>query len=91
MTEDITQQGVLFNDLFDRPLHVQFDQPDSSSDGGAFLLAAANQALGLTERLALCLRDDHKPGFIFTATSTCCVSESLASAAVMKIAMMLSG
>ncbi len=64
MTEDITQQGVLFNDLFDRPLHVQFDQPDSSSDGGAFLLAAADQALGLTERLAQCLRDDRKPGFI---------------------------
>lgn len=64
MTEDITQQGVLFNDLFDRPLHVQFDQPDSSSDGGAFLLTAADQALGLTERLALCLRDNRKPGFI---------------------------
>ena len=64
MTEDITQQGVLFNDLFDRPLHVQFDQPDSSSDGGAFLLAAADQALGLTERLAQCLRDNRKPGFI---------------------------
>ncbi len=45
-------------------MHVQFDQPDSSSDGGAFLLAAADQELGLTERLAQCLRDNRNPGSV---------------------------
>ena len=61
MTNDITQQGVLFKELVDLPVHVRFDQPDSSSDGGAFLLKALDQKLGLSERLSACLRDKRNP------------------------------
>jgi hypothetical protein len=64
MKDDTTEQRVLFTELVDRPLHMQFDQPDSSSDGGALLLKAADQSLGLTQRLSQCLRDKRNPDFI---------------------------
>ena len=35
---------------FDRPVMATFDQPHASSDGGAVLLKAADQRLGLLER-----------------------------------------
>ncbi|HEX7324456.1 MAG TPA: IS1380 family transposase [Rhodanobacteraceae bacterium] len=52
-----TTQGVLFQDTFLQPLVARFDQPDSSSDGGAVLLKACDQRLGLIEALAACLHD----------------------------------
>ena len=52
MREDTTRQSVLFPDLFKKPLVVKFDQPHSSSDGGAILLKACDERLGLSERLA---------------------------------------
>lgn len=61
MSNDTTQQGVLFKDLLDKPLHARFDQSDSSSDGGAILLKAADERLGLSESLAACLRDKRDP------------------------------
>lgn len=64
MTKDITPQGVLFRELVKLPVHVQFDQPDSSSDGGAFLLKALDQSLGLSERLSKCLFDKRNPLYI---------------------------
>ena len=64
MKDDTTEQRVLFDELVNRPLHVQFDQPDSSSDGGALLLKAADQSLKLTQRLTQCLRDKRNPDFI---------------------------
>lgn len=57
-------QGVLFEDLFSRPVQVQFDRPRASSDGGAVLLKAADRRLGLLERLAGCLDDPRQPGKI---------------------------
>ena len=48
---------VLFPDLFRRPVVVKFDQPHASSDGGAILLKACNERLGLTARLAKCIVD----------------------------------
>ena len=41
--KDTTEQCVLFEELHDRAVHVQFDQPDSSVDGGALLLKAADE------------------------------------------------
>ena len=61
MSNDTTQQSVLFKDLLDKPLHARFDQSDSSSDGGAILLKAADERLGLSESLAACLRDKRDP------------------------------
>lgn len=62
MSEHTTTQCVLFRGIFERPVVVQFDQPDSSSDGGAILLKAADRRLGLTQALAACLEDDRQAG-----------------------------
>jgi len=53
---------VLFPDLLRRPIVVKFDQPHASSDGGAILLKACDQRLGLTERLAACINDGRQVG-----------------------------
>lgn len=45
MTEHSTTHCVLFPELFVRPVVVQFDQAQGSSDGGAVLLKAADQRL----------------------------------------------
>jgi len=39
-----------------------FEGGDISSDGGAMLVAEADGKLGLTEKLAACVRDDRDPG-----------------------------
>lgn len=57
MPENTTPQRVLFEDVFTKPVHACFDQPDSSVDGGALLLKAADSKLNLTARLADCLVD----------------------------------
>lgn len=62
MSEHTTTQCVLFPEIFDRPVVAQFDQPQSSSDGGAILLKAADRRLGLTEALAACLEDERQAG-----------------------------
>jgi len=57
LPEDTTTQCVLFAELFGKPVVARFDQAHGSSDGGAVLLRAIDLRLGLTERLAGCLRD----------------------------------
>jgi hypothetical protein len=52
----------LFPEIFSKPLVARFDQLQSSSDGGAFLLKAADRRYGLTEALAGCLRDSRQAG-----------------------------
>jgi len=53
-------QRLIFPELFGKPIHYQFDEPHSSSDGGALLLKAADQKLQLTTTLAACLVDDRQ-------------------------------
>jgi hypothetical protein len=62
--KDTTEQGVLFEELFAKPVYVKFDQPDSSIDGGALLLKAADARLDLTATLARCLKDNRQPEMI---------------------------
>jgi hypothetical protein len=62
LSEDTTTQCFLFPELFDRPLVAQFDQPQSSSDGGAIMLAAAERRLGLIFALADCVKDERQAG-----------------------------
>jgi hypothetical protein len=50
--------------LFGKRVVAQFDQPHGSSDGGALLLKACDERLGLTERLSQCLTEDREPGKI---------------------------
>jgi len=64
VNDDSIQQTVLFPALFGKRLVAQFDQPHGSSDGGALLLKACDERLGLTERLSRCLADDREPGKI---------------------------
>ena len=60
--KDTTAHSVIFEDLFDKPLKAEFDQPDCSSDGGAILLKACDQNLGLMDAISNCLRDDRQQG-----------------------------
>ena len=62
MRDDITRQSVLFGELFDRPVVARFDQPQSSSDGGAVLLKACDDRLELTRRIAECFVDERQAG-----------------------------
>jgi DDE family transposase len=57
--EKITQ-CLIFPELGSKPIHLKFDEPHSSSDGGALLLKAADQKLQLTSSLAACLVDKRK-------------------------------
>lgn len=47
---------------FPRPVVARCDQPDASSDGGAILLKAIDEQLGLSAALAAGLRDARQPG-----------------------------
>ena len=62
VSEHTTTQCVLFPGIFKRPVIAQFDQSQGSSDGGAVLLKAADQQLGLTAALAACLEDERQAG-----------------------------
>lgn len=64
MKKDTTEQGVLFEELFGKPAHIKFNQPDSSIDGGALLLKAADERLSLTASPARCLKDNRQPEII---------------------------
>jgi len=62
MSDDITQQSVLFSDLLCKPIVAKFDQQHASSDGGAVLLQACDRKLGLTEALIGSIEDRRQPG-----------------------------
>lgn len=62
MSENTTTQCFLFPDLFPKPVVVECDQRQGSSDGGAILLKAADRRLRLTELLAACLVDKRQAG-----------------------------
>ncbi len=59
---DATTQTVLFPHLLSKPLHVRFDEPDLTSDGGAIHLKAVDDRLRLTERMADCIVDPRQGG-----------------------------
>ena len=62
MTTDMISQTVLFPNLFAKPLLARFDQPHTSSDGGAVLLKAAEKVYGLVAGFVRCLVDRREPG-----------------------------
>lgn len=55
-------QSILHVHGNSKPIIAKFDQPHASSDGGALLLKAVDDRLGLTWRLASALRDGRQPG-----------------------------
>jgi hypothetical protein len=52
-----TQQSVLFEDTFTKPVHVAFDAEALSSDGGLTLLSALDRGIGLSQDLIVALVD----------------------------------
>ena len=62
MSDDSTTQCLLFPEIFGKPVVLQFDQLNGSSDGGAILLKAADRRYGLIRTLAGCLRDKRQAG-----------------------------
>jgi hypothetical protein len=46
------------------PVHVTFDAPDTSSDGGALLLRQLDERMKLCERFAACIPDRRNPVFV---------------------------
>ncbi len=61
---DPTQQRVLFPSLCKKPLHVAFDEPEMTSEGGAMLLQAVDNRLGLSVGLAEAIHDGRQAGKI---------------------------
>jgi Transposase DDE domain group 1 len=61
LTANPTTQCVIFPELFDRPVVVQFDEPAMTSNAGLLLLKAADRRLGLTERVLPYLPDGRDP------------------------------
>jgi hypothetical protein len=51
----------MLKDLFTKPVTVDFSDPDLSSNGGALLLKALDESLGLTRRLSECISDERDP------------------------------
>jgi len=60
MSNHITKQCVLFKGLTKKAVVARFDQEQASSDGGAVLLKACDERLGLSAAMASCLRDDRQ-------------------------------
>jgi len=58
---DRNKHTVLFPELLSKPIHVKFDAPDTTSDGGALLLKSIDDKLGLTASMAGCLADPREP------------------------------
>ncbi len=58
----LTTQSVLFPHLISKPILAAFDQEHSSADGGGLLLKAVDEELGLSAKLAACLRDEREAG-----------------------------
>jgi len=62
VSQDSTTECLLFAEIFSKPVVVQFDQRQGSSDGGALLLKSAERGYGLIGGMAGCLEDKRQAG-----------------------------
>lgn len=62
MRDNSPTQSVFFPELFDRNFVARFDAPAGTSDGGAVLLKAIDERLGLTAAVAAAVCDPRQPG-----------------------------
>lgn len=53
---------LLFNDLFSKPVKMTFDEPHTSSDGGAVLLESVNRKMDLTSAFLQAIDDPRQAG-----------------------------
>ena len=61
ITDPTIPQRVLFPELLGKPVVAAFDREQTSSDGGAVLLKAAERVYGLVQAFARCLVDKRAP------------------------------
>jgi len=57
-------QSLLFPELTDRPVVVDFEAGHVSSDGGSVLLGRLDRSYGYSKRFALCFQDHRNPELI---------------------------
>lgn len=76
-----TQQSVLFEDSFEKPVHVAFDAEGQTSDGGLVLLSAVDRKLGLMSALAGHLTDTRAAGQVLHSLEEILRQRTLAIAA----------
>ena len=57
MTDSTATECLLFPEMFAKPVVLEFDQRQGSSDGGALLLKAADRRYGLISSMVGCLFD----------------------------------
>ena len=62
MTDSIATERLLFPEIFAKPVVLEFDQRQGSSDGGAVLLKAAERRYGLIASMSGCLCDPRQAG-----------------------------
>ena len=65
-----TTQTLLFQNLFLKPVIAAFDQPYSSSDGGAIMLRGVDESLGLTDAMARVFLDPRQAGRVPSTKGT---------------------
>ena len=62
MHDSSATERLLFPEIFAKPVILEFDQRQGSSDGGAVLLKAAEARYGLIAGMSGCLRDPRQAG-----------------------------
>jgi hypothetical protein len=62
LTDFTATERLLFPEIFAKPVILEFDQRQGSSDGGAVLLKAAESRYGLIASMSGCLRDPRQTG-----------------------------
>jgi len=62
LIDSTAKECLLFPDIFAKPVIVEFDQRQGSSDGGAVLLKAAERRCELIASMSGCLRDPLQAG-----------------------------
>jgi hypothetical protein len=62
LNDSIATECLLFPESFAKPVVMEFDQREGSSDGGAVLLKAAERRYGLVARMAGALPDERQAG-----------------------------
>jgi hypothetical protein len=62
LTDSTATERLLFPGIFAKPVILEFNQRQGSSDGGAVLLKAAERRYGLIASMSGCLRDPRQTG-----------------------------
>jgi len=89
LTDSIATERLLFAEIFAKPVILEFDQRQGSSDGGALLLKAAETRYGLISSLSGCLRDPRQAGKEDHSCGIFSPSAFSSSAVVMRTPMIL--